>query len=65
MTLGGSNVSKSKLEGDYYWIKVSPKRWAKVLRKMREAEKSGEYGFKMTVNRYASILFAEAVDKMS
>lgn len=52
----------AKDDGEYYWIRVKKKRWAKVLRKMREAEKSGDYGFKMTVNRFASMKFAEMVD---
>jgi hypothetical protein len=56
-------VPKPKLEGEYYWIKVSRKRWAKVLRLMKRMEQSGEdYGFKMTVNRVASMKFAEMVD---
>ena len=56
---------KVKLEGHYYWIKVSKPRWAKVKRYMKRLEKSGEeYGAKLTVNRVAGRIFAEAVDKM-
>lgn len=50
---------------NYRWILVSEDRWDKVMRTTDRMEQDKEqHPFKLTVNRVASMIFADAVDRM-
>lgn len=49
----------------YRWIKADTETWNKIVRYTKRLEQSGElYPFKLTANRVASMVFAEAVEKL-
>jgi hypothetical protein len=64
--LTASRKPKRTASRNTRWLIVDDERWEKMKAYTERLEnEGGQYGFKLTVNRVASMLLADAIDRLA